>query len=196
MNAQIERDFDFQAAVYFQNTFLINLYSFTINIEVNTESIHEQNVAMDRLKYLMYEVFENAVFIDENEQDVIKLYKAAGLKICTLPEEPYDQIIALLLMLKFESVCEGRLKMLNINFTSKLSDQVRFKEDILTAQHTYGDSGWWIEPTPSIECTKQKRQGKEKVVKLKNNEWNETGLVWKEKREKSTEIVFNIDTEK
>lgn len=195
MNAQIERDFDFQAAVYFQNTFLVNMYTFTVTMEVVTDSIHEQNVAMDRLKYLVYEVFENIVFVQDTETEMIKLYEAAGIKTCALPEEPYDQIVALLLMLKFESVCEGRLNITDINFTSKLSDQVRFKENIATARATYGESGWWNEPTPQLVCA-TKRVGKDKVVKIKNNEWNESGLVWKEKKEKSKEIVFNIDTEK
>lgn len=196
MNTSIERDFDFQAAVYFENTFLINLYSFTISMEVNTESIHEQNVAMERIKYLVYEVLENSIFVHEEEKDIIKKYQDAGLKVCATPEEPYDQIVALLLMLKFNSICEDRLKVTDILFTSKLSDGVKFKENIITAQHAFEDEAWYNEPSPKLICEKNKKAGKEKIVKLQNNEWKGPGLIWKESKEKPTEIVFSIDPNK
>lgn len=192
MSAFIERDFDFQGAVYFQDAFLMNVYSFTLTMEVNTDSIYEQNIAMDRIKYLVYEVFENCIFVHDEEKDIIKKYKDAGLKTCATPEEPYDQIISLLLMLKLDAVCEDRLKVINITFTSKLSDDVRFKESILTAQNVYGEGGWYNDSTPNLTVD-TKRPGKEKIVKIKHNEWKECGLIWKEKKENSTEIVFSVE---
>lgn len=196
MSALIEKTFDFQAAVYFHNSFLINAYEFTLQIEVITDSIHEQNVSMDRLKYFVYEVLENSVFVFDTEAEVIKKYEAAELKVCSIPDEPYDQIVALLLLLKTNAICEGRLKVTDITLTSKLSDDVKFKETYATAIHTFENSGWWHEPGPTLINEGKKKPAKEKVVKIKNNEWAETGLVWKEKKEKSKEILFSIDSDK
>ena len=97
MNTQIEREFDFQAGVFFEDSFLMNFYEFTLFMEVNTDSIREQNVAMDRIKYLIYESLENSVFVNFKETKTIEKYMDAGLKVAVIPEDPYDQIIALIL---------------------------------------------------------------------------------------------------
>lgn len=194
MSALVQRDFDFQAGVYFQNTFLLNYYNFTLFLEVNTESVHEQNIAMERIKFFIYEIVENAIIVQDTETDVIKKYQDAGLKVCAIPEEPYDQILALLLMLKINAICEDRLKVVDILFTSKLSDEVKFKESIQTAEHTFDDIGWYNDPSPYI--ANNKKSGREKIVKIKNGGWNEIGLVWKEKKDKPKEIVFSIEPEK
>lgn len=196
MSAYIERDFDFQAGVYFQNTFLMNVYSLTLYMEVNTESMHEQNVAMDRIKYMIYECFENCIFVSDQDTEIIQKYQDAGFKLCIIPDEPYDQIISLLVILKLNSVCENRLKVSEITLTSKLSDEVKFKECLETAQVNYPRQGWWNDASPKLSILKNSKKEKEKVVKIKNNEWKNSGLVWKEVKEISTEILFNIDPEK
>jgi hypothetical protein len=194
MSAQIERDFEFLAGVYFEGRFMVNMYEFTLNMDVNTDSMHEQNIAMDRIKFMIYEVFDNAVFVAESEKKVIEKYKDAGLNVCIIPEEPYDQIIALLLMLKFEAISENKLNMFDIVLTSKLSDEVRFKEDIVIAQATYPMQGWWNDSSPSLTCNVKSKNKKEKVVKLvSTNEWNDLGLSWKEKKETTNEIMFTSE---
>lgn len=190
MSATIERDFDFLACVYFQNEFLVNQYNFTFCMEVNTESIFEQNIAMERLKYLVYECFENSVFVAINETNIIEKYTNAGLKVCILPEEPYDQIVALLLLLKASYVTEEKLKITDIYLTSKISDDVRFIENIETAVNAMPVDGWWNNSLPSL-CSKSQSK-KDKVVKLVKDEWASIGLGWKEKKSKSGEVLFSV----
>lgn len=198
MGALIDRDFQFQAGVHFQDMFIMNLYEFTVSMEVNTESIREQNIALERMKYFLFECLENAIFVSETEKKVIEKYMAAGIKVCVIPEEPYDQIIALMLMMKFDTIAENRIKVTDIVFTSKLSDDVRFKEDIETAFDTFGTTGWWGDPSPAITTVTGKSQNKkDKILTLVNKHaWNDSGLTWKEKTV-STEIIFaSSDTEK
>lgn len=190
MNTLIERDFDLQACVHFQDNFLINFYEFTLFMEVNTDSIREQNVAMDRIKYMIYESIENSIFVAFNEEKAIENYTKAGLKVSVVPEEPYDQIIALLLILKLNSVCEGKLKITDIKLTSKLSDDVKFTETYETAVNAIPVQGWWNEVHPSL-CTSAQNK-KEKIVKLVKDTWGDLGLGWKEKKSKSAEILFSI----
>lgn len=194
MTAHIEREFDFQAGVYFQGEFLINSYEFNLYLDVNTESIREQNIAMERLKYLIYESFENTVFVDFSETKTIQKYTDAGLKVCITPEAPYDQIIALLILLKANAICEDKLKITDISLVSKLSDNVKFIENIETATGAIVTEGWWSNSTPSL-CSKHQNK-KEKIVKLVKDEWADLGLSWKEKKSKSTEVVFKLDSEK
>lgn len=194
MNTQIQRDFEFQAAVHFEGAFMMNTYSMTLFMEVKTESIREQNVAMERLKYIIGDSFENSVFVNMKETKIIEKYTSAGLKVCIVPDDPYDQIISLLLIRKANEVCEGRLDILEISLTSKLSDGVTFMEEIETALNALPNDGWWSNTSPSL-CSKSQNK-KEKIVKLIKDEWSDMGLCWQEKKLKHTDVVFTLNPEK
>lgn len=194
MTTQVERDFDFQACVHFQDNFLINFYDFTVLMDIDTGSIREQNVAMDRIKFSVYELFENSIFVNMTDTSAIEKYTAAGLRVCLIPDDPYDQIIALLLLLKFTAVCEDRIKVTDIKLTSKLSDEVKFIEQLETAQQAITMQGWWNESTPSI-CSKSQDK-KSKIVKLIKDSWVDFDLGWKEKKSKTAEILFTIKPDK
>jgi hypothetical protein len=195
LGTRISRDFDFLAAVYFEGNFLINNYSVSLTFTVDTDSIHEQNIAMDRIKFFVNQQLENCVFVQDTEAKIIEKYQNADLKICCLPEEPYDQIITVLLLYKINAICEGRLIATDIQLNSMLSDDVGFLYDIddLTNQHPY-KNGWWTDSSTTI--TSNVSGKKEKIVKLvKKTDWANLGLDWKEK-ENCNEIFFMPETEK
>lgn len=192
MSTEIEREFTFQAGVYFEQQFIMNLYDFKLTLEVNTESIREQNVAMERIKFFIYEKLENCIFVNEKEKKIIEKYNDCNFKVCHIPEDPYDQIISLILLLKLEAITEGKLKILEIVLTSKLSDEVKFKEVIETARMHFGSDGWYNESSTSISGSNKISNKKEKIVKLVSNDWNDVGLSWKEKQKskQTAEILF------
>lgn len=196
MNANIEKNFDFQAAVHFDNSFFINFYHFTLSLDVITDSTWEQNIALQRVKYLVSEIFENVLFIQDTETEMIQKYQNVGLRLCVTPDEPFDQIISLLLLLKFNAVCENRLFTPNIVLTSRLGDGVKFVENIETAKHIFNGSAWYNDNTPNILLTNSKNESPDKIVKIKNNEWRSLGLAWSEKKTKTNPIVLKLDTEK
>lgn len=195
MNTRIERDFDFQAAVYFEDRFIMNAYSISLGMMVATESIREQNVAMDRMSYFLSECVESCVFIKSTEKKMIEKYLAAGLKVSTLPEEPYDQIITMLILIKLNAITEKRLNITDIRLTSKLSDGVSFCYDDEDVYGPFEQLGWWHETGTSISDLHKDQNKKDKIVKLVNkaHEWNDSSLMWKEKNTKSSEIVFMTD---
>lgn len=195
LGTRISRDFSFLSAVYFEGQFLLNNYDVTLTLTVETCSIQEQNIAMDRIKYFINNQLENCVFVQDNEQRMIEKYQAAGLKVCTLPEEPYDQIVTIVLLYKLNAICEGKLLVTDIQVTSILSDGVGFLYDIddLGLDHPY-KNGWWTENSASFS---NKTSGKkDKVVKLvKKNDWSSLGLDWKS-TEHCAEIIFTPEHDK
>ena len=199
MTTRIEREFSFQAGVYFKEEFLMNLYTITLYMEVETESIREQNVAMERIKYFLNECLENSIFVQDTEQKIIEKYNTCGFKVCTVPEEPYDQIITLLLLVKLNSITEGRLIITDITLGSRISDKVRFNCDIESPRGPLEASGWWTDSSTSMSDIK-KTLKKDKVVKLiktPSTDWAEFNLVWKEKDIFSkSEIFFTTEQEK
>ena len=104
MSARVSKDFAFQAGLYYENKFLINTYNIRLYMEVTVEDISIQNIALDRIKHLFINGLDNCIFVHETNKTVIENYIKAGLKVCTLPEEPYDQIIALVLLKKINTI--------------------------------------------------------------------------------------------
>ena len=135
MSTRIERDFSFQAGVHFEGSFIMNIYNLTLAMEVETESITEQNIAMDRIIYFLEDSLANSVFVQTSDKKAIEKYTQADIKVCTVPEEPYDQIITMLLILKLNNITEGRLNITDIFLESELSDSVRFKQVIEQSEY-------------------------------------------------------------
>ncbi len=196
MSTRIERDFSFQAGVHFEGNFIMNVYNLTLLMEVETLSIVEQNIAMDRIIYFLEDTLANSVFVESTEKKAIEKYTQADIKVSTVPEEPYDQIITILLILKLNAIAEGRLNITDIYLESELSDSVRFSYDIETARHNpFGNKGWWLDSSTSIADV-EKAAKKEKIVRLvKHSDWANVGLEW-EKKAKASEIIFTSESDK
>ena len=198
MATKIEREFAFQAAVYFEGEFLMTIYELALKMEVDTASIKEQNIAMDRIHYFLHECLGNSVFVQDSENKAIEKYMQADIKVCTLPDEPYDQIITILLLLKLNVITEGKLHITDISLMSGLSDDVKFVYDVETvANHPFGNKGWWTDSSTAIaDVTKSNK--KDKIVRLvkQHSDWAAVGLDWDQKEHKTTEIIFSNDHEK
>ena len=198
MATKIEREFAFQAAVYFEGEFLMTIYELALKMEVDTASIKEQNIAMDRIHYFLHESLGNSVFVEDTDKKTIEKYLQADIKVCTLPDEPYDQIITILLLLKLNAITEGKIIITEISLRSGLSDDVKFVYDIESiANHPFGNKGWWTDSTTSISDL-SKSNKKDKIVRLikQHCDWSGVGLDWEQKEHNPTEIIFNNDHEK
>lgn len=200
MYARIARDFKFQAGIHFENTFIINSYELSLDMDVTTEDMREQNIALERMKYLLEMCIEDAVFVDVSNKSAIDAYTKAGMKVCNLPDEPFDQVVAAVLLSKFNSITEKKIFVSDIKISSKICDEVSFYisseevEDFSSIANV-----WWTDNSSSISDISKKVNKKEKIVELKkeNTDWNSLGLCWKanDPDKKGNEIVF-ISTEK
>jgi len=200
MTARVSKSFSFQTGVHFNNTFSINTYHTAIDFDIETESIREQNIALERIKYFLDFCLENSIFIDENETESIQKYHDADIKVCTLPKEPYDQIIGIMLMIKLNAISEGRLVATDITITSKMSDGVAYHHSIEENTGPFKSNGWWHENSLRMSNLIKPNKSK-KVVKLKKSpySWEELYLTWADPIEATpntiSEVVFaNFDT--
>jgi hypothetical protein len=153
---------------------------------------------MERIKHFLLDCLENSIFINEKEKKIIDKYIDANIKVCTLPSEPYDQIVMQALLLKLNSITEGRFVVTELILSSKMSDGVKFFGDIQDIDDDFANDGWWYNSNTSISNLNRGNK-KEKIVKLYAypNDW-EQGLLWDIKTEKSNvaEIIFTNPTEK
>lgn len=178
MSSRIVKDIAFISAVHFENQFMINLYECDLAMLVHTDDHREQRIAIERLSHFVTNHLQNSLIISSEEKEMIVKYENAGLRLCVVPEEPYDQILGLILMNKFNAIMEGRIEIIDMTFGSKLSDYIKFDISKEEAESMYPNKAWYNDNTVAIKDTKKK----EKVVKLfAPNEWEDNNLSWVEK---------------
>lgn len=180
MNTRIERDFCFQTGLYFEDKFYIGAYDITLSMLVETESIKEQNIAMDRMNYFLNEVVQHSILVNSNRQDVIRKYQDIDLNVCELPGEPYDQILAMVLLLKLNSVAENRLKITDLVIGSSLTDGVRFNIVSEVAESAFSGNYWWNSPCTAMNSRDYEMYDHSKVIKLFTDDWVNLGLSWRD----------------
>lgn len=180
MNTRIEKDFCFLAGLHFNDKFYVNSYDVTVSMLVETENIYEQNVAINRSIYFINNVLQNSVLVNINDKLVVEKYRQADVKICEFPDEPYDQLIATVLLLKLNAIMEDRLKVTDILLSSYLSDGVKYNVVAEVAEAIYPENAWYNKSCPDIAFVTANNTD-ENVVKLFENKWLELGLDWREK---------------
>jgi len=182
MATRIEKDFSFQTAVHFEDKFCLNVYETTLSLLVETENPYEQNVAMDRVIHFLQGVIQGSILIDRAQKTAIKKYKAAGLKICELPDEPYDQVVAMVVLLKLNAIMEHRLRVSDILLSSILGGEVRYSIVAEVAENYLSGNNWWNDSTVSLNNEEIKKDKEDNVLKLfDDSHWVDLGLSWKEK---------------
>jgi hypothetical protein len=195
MTARISRAFSFQAGAYFKNSFTMNLYHVDIDFQIETSSMKEQNIALERIKYFINDIIDNSILIKDSQTEMIEKYQSADFKICALPEDPYDQIIAIMLLVKGNTITEGKLVITDISITSRLSDNVFCNHSIEEFVGPFKEQGWWLENNDKINSFKPSKS--KKIVKLTKTttSWEDLFLGWEENVSNYTsEVVFlNFD---
>lgn len=182
MSARIEKDYRFDAAMHVDDSFVINSYEMTLFISVETESTREQNIAIDRIDLLLYNYLDSCVLINKKDITAIEKYENAGIRVCELPDDPYDQILGSLIMLKLNAITEQKLVVTNLLFVSKVNSGIRFEIMLDQASRVFSGKHWWNENSLSLKDSGNNK--KDKVVNLFDNvdDWEKFKLTWKENK--------------
>lgn len=199
MTTSIEKKFTFKAGIHVDGKFQINVYDLRLYMLLYTENTREQIVAIERINYLIENCLDSCVFVNEKEKSILDKYLECNIRLCTLPEEPYDQIIMTCIMMKVNSICEGRITMEKIKMGSEISDYLYIVGDMAYVPEMFKTENWWTQPNRCISnyCFNKSKKGK--IVPITSKalvEWDEH-YAWDEitDKENSSEIMFinNID---
>jgi hypothetical protein len=191
MTARIQRSFDLQMGVHFTGVFYLNIYDIDLHFNVETENIKEQTIALERIKFYLAECLENSIFVCDTQEDAIERYLSANLKVSVLPEEPYDQIVGIMLMTKLNAITEGRLIITDISISSRMSDGVSCMQDIEDNIGPFNIKDWWNENNTKINSYKYLPKNK-KILKLtKLVEWSDVFLNWDNTEEPIIQDIAN-----
>ena len=193
MNVKLEYPAEFLAAAYWEDSVMMNSYTVRCEMVTNTRDSREQNIALERLKYVLFMQIQNSVLVDHREKAAIKRLQAAGMRTVILPEQPVDQIIGMMLYSKLDSVMEGRMTVTQLKLSSELGENVTYFQTDNETIGPFAQKGWWNSAEPSVSDSKDGG----KIVSIKGTTtWQLLGLDWGDKEEENkgnTVVAFRKD---
>ncbi len=201
MNVRIQQSFSFLAGVFDSTEgLLMNEYSLTLDLITNTVDSVEQNIAFDRVNYFIDNIVSNAVFVCDTDLDTSKHLHSAGIRVITLPEEPYDQIVGLALYAKLNAIMEQRMFITDCEISSRNGRHVSYMHAAEESIGPFELPGWWNDSGLTF-CNKKLLARDKKVVKLVKSEdsWRNFNLDWEAGAEEPSEsnvVVVKFDHEK
>jgi hypothetical protein len=171
---------DFLAGIYYDERLQLNSYSISMSLLTKTTDAVNTNIAMDRLKMFMHGELSNTVFINQALRERAEMLQIMGVNVTTLPEEPVDQIVGMMLYYKLNAIMEGRMSVTRLDLMSALGDSVWYQHDAEEdSPGPFRAEGWWHESTVQHDTVVQGDAG-DNVVKVIPNAWIEYGLTWPE----------------
>jgi hypothetical protein len=179
MNVRLQYDLDFLAGVYYEDQLQMNRYTVSLNLLTKTKDSASTNIALDRAKAFVHGALESSVFINQANKEKAELMHLMGIRVTTLPEEPVDQIIGMMLYYKLNAVMEQRMAVTGLDISSTLGDSVWYQHDEEDLSGPFAQDGWWHRASMQHE-TVETEPVPNNVVKVISTGWYEMNLEWPE----------------
>ena len=179
MNVRLNYSIEFTAGFYFNDMLKMNNYKIRLAMMTATPDEESVNIAFERIKYFIGDSIDSGVFINKGNEEQCKLLANAGVKIITLPDEPVDQLIGIMLYCKLNAICEDRMILGEIEIESDLGGDVTYLHSEDEPIGPYEQPGWWMEP--SLTHYHNTITETENIVSLSSSAlWHDLDLHWPE----------------
>jgi len=177
MNVRLKYDLNFTAGFYSDEKLRMSNYSLRLWMNTNTVHAADQNVAFERLKYFVYTQIDNTIFIDRSNQEQCMKLIEAGLDITTLPGEPVDQLIGIMLFHKLNAIMEDRIIVLETELSSNYGEHMVYLHS--EAEETVNISGptWWT-TADSVHSDVDLFESEKVVAMQSGPTWRDLELSW------------------
>lgn len=192
MNVRLEYSMHFNAGVHYGGQLIMNSYRLTVFMLTNYKEAEITNTAFERMKYFITEEIDSTIFINSKEQEACRLYTAAGIKITTLPNEPVDQIVGVMLFHKLNAIMEGRISVIETELSSHLGDNMVYLHSENENTMDMEPPDWWESPELTHADTSFKDGDQIYTLHpIPHSQWSEVGLAWPDQAPVETgNIVF------
>ena len=194
MNVRIEKTFDFLASSYLDGSVFNNRFSVQCKMITNTMDHADQNIALDRMRHMLYNEFSNVLFVSDEKVSTANKFNALGQKTCVIPGPPVDQLLGIMLFAKLNAVIQERLYITELRISSELGDGLVYCQSSEEDLGPFEFTGWWHTSDTSINSA-QTNNKKGNVVELgsKLDPWQQLGLEWTKDLNSNGVIEFTDD---
>lgn len=176
MNVRIAQLLCINAGAWYDNALEMNQYTIKLWMVTQTESSLEQNIAFRRAKHFIYSQLENTIFINSEDPKCAD-FARAGLDITTLPGDPADQLIGIMLFHKLNAVMEDRIRLLEVEISA--GDAVIYLHGENETPEDLIQPSWWS--TPDLVHSDFDLSDSENILSIaQTNPWRDLELAWAE----------------
>ena len=193
MNVRLKHDLQFTAGIYHDNNLIMNNYTLRLWMTTNSENSVDQTIAFERIKYFIYTEIDNTIFINSNQKAQCTLFSKAGLDITTMPSDPVDQLIGIMLYYKLNAIAEERMIIMETEISSTYGANMTYLHSDFENTTGYKQPDWWT--TPDLTHSDFVMSNKsEKVLSIPTStDWRELDLAWSDEPDTGSEgnvVVF------
>lgn len=179
MNVRLKYDLHFNAGVYYNGNTILNNYSLRLWMITNSDLAEDQNTAFERMKYFVYNHVDNTMFIDRDEQEQCEKFLHAGLSITTMPGDPVDQLIGIMLYHKLNAIMEQRMNIVETELSSSHGQAMTYLHS--EGENTLGVElpSWWL--SADLAHSDFVLTESEKIVSMQSTTaWRDLDLAWED----------------
>ena len=144
MNVRIAQLLCFNAGAWYDGELEMNQYTIKLWMITQSENALEQNNAFRRAKHFIHNELESTIFIDDAEEAKCEQLVQAGLNITTLPGDPADQLIGIMLFHKLNAIMEGRIAVVEVEISA--GDAVVYLHGENETSDELVQPVWWLSP--------------------------------------------------
>jgi hypothetical protein len=117
------------------------------------------------------------VFVNYQHLEVCKKLVTAGVNVTTMPGEPVDQIIGIMLYFKLNAITEGRMNIAETELASALGENVTYLHSDFEDSLGFEQPAWWT--TADLMHNDIVPEESDKVVSLsQNTAWRDLDMAW------------------
>ena len=176
MNVRLQYTMNFTAGVHYHEQMIMNNYMLKVFMITNTAVAENTTIAFERLKYFIAEL-DSTIFVNSEEQLACQKYVNAGIKITTLPVDPVDQIIGVMLFHKLNAIMEDRIIMVETELSSVLGDSMVYIHSENETADNLVIPEWWMTPD-LVHCDTDLIDNDKVLAIHQTGAWRELDLGW------------------
>ena len=151
MNVRLDYESNFPAVIVNGNKIYPNIFNYKLTLITNSDDEVIQNIAFDRVKFLLAEVFNNSIILNKSNPHYKFFQTLMSSKIVALPHEPYDQIIGLALFSKINAIMDNQIVLVELSISSLAGGDLWYNIDSEDDLEIFKDDSsikskkpWWL----------------------------------------------------
>jgi hypothetical protein len=143
----------------------------------NSENSVDQTISFERIKYFIYTQIDSTIFINNELEDQCYLFTEVGLDITTIPGDPVDQLIGIMLYYKLNAIIEDRMLVMETELSSTCGENMTYLHGEFENTSGYVQPAWWT--TPDLTHSDFVPVDSENVMAIpQSTAWRDLELAW------------------
>lgn len=175
MNVRIAQLTSFNAGSWYNGSLEMTEYTVKLWMITQTYNTLEQNIAISRAKHFMFDHIENTIFVDSADELKCAELSCVGLNVTTLPGDPGDQLVGIMLFHKLNAIMEDRIKIVEIEVSSGNGIIYLHGENETSDELVIPD--WWS-TADLVHSDLQSIESDKVVTMQQTSAWRDIGLAW------------------